>query len=95
MWFICSRTCKTMALPSIVNPFTDTRSPYVLRALNADIMIGIGSTLFDPNYLLTCEMAAHGMVKRLLKKYNYPPEGVDDAIATVMGQCEMWVDINS
>ncbi|MDR3323923.1 MAG: type I restriction endonuclease subunit R [Zoogloeaceae bacterium] len=32
------------------------------------------------------------MVKRLLKKYNYPPEGVEDAIATVMGQCEMWVD---
>ena len=32
------------------------------------------------------------MVKRLLKKYNYPPEGVEDAIATVIGQCEMWVD---
>jgi type I restriction enzyme R subunit len=30
------------------------------------------------------------MVKRLLKKYKYPPEGVDDAIATVIGQCEMW-----
>ena len=32
------------------------------------------------------------MVKRLLKKYKYPPEGVEDAIATVMGQCEMWAD---
>ena len=32
------------------------------------------------------------MVKRLLKKYHYPPEGVDDAIETVMSQCEMWVD---
>ena len=32
------------------------------------------------------------MVKRLLKKYDYPPEGVEDAIATVMGQCEMWAD---
>ena len=32
------------------------------------------------------------MVKRLLKKYNYPPEGVEDAIATVMVQCEMWAD---
>ncbi len=32
------------------------------------------------------------MVKRLLKKYKYPPEGMDDAIATVIGQCEMWVD---
>jgi type I restriction enzyme R subunit len=32
------------------------------------------------------------MVKRLLKKYKYPPEGMEDAIATVIGQCEMWVD---
>jgi len=32
------------------------------------------------------------MVKKLLKKYKYPPEGMEDAIATVIGQCEMWVD---
>ena len=32
------------------------------------------------------------MVKRLLKKYKYPPEGVEDAVATVIGQCEMWVN---
>lgn len=32
------------------------------------------------------------MVKRLLKKYKYPPEGMDDAIQTVMNQCEMWTD---
>ena len=32
------------------------------------------------------------MVKRLLKRFNYPPEGVEDAIATVMGQCEVWAD---
>lgn len=32
------------------------------------------------------------MVKKLLKKYEYPPEGMDDAIATVIGQCEMWTD---
>lgn len=32
------------------------------------------------------------MVKRLLKKYNYPPEGVEDAINTVITQCEMWTD---
>ena len=34
------------------------------------------------------------MVKKLLKKYNYPPQDVDDAIATVIGQCEMWTDNN-
>jgi type I restriction enzyme R subunit len=32
------------------------------------------------------------MVKKLLKKYNYPPEGMEGAIATVIGQCEMWTD---
>ena len=32
------------------------------------------------------------MVKKLLKKYKYPPEGLEDAIATVLGQCEMWTD---
>lgn len=32
------------------------------------------------------------MVKRLLKKYKYPPEGMDDAVQTVIGQCELWVD---
>ena len=32
------------------------------------------------------------MVKRLLKKYKYPPEGVEDVISTVMTQCEMWAD---
>lgn len=32
------------------------------------------------------------MVKKLLKKYKYPPEGIDDAITTVIGQCEMWTD---
>lgn len=32
------------------------------------------------------------MVKKLLKKYKYPPEGMEDAITTVIGQCEMWTD---
>ncbi|SBV96780.1 Type I site-specific deoxyribonuclease, HsdR family [uncultured Eubacteriales bacterium] len=34
------------------------------------------------------------LVKRLLKKYKYPPEGLEDAIQTVMAQCEMWTDKN-
>lgn len=32
------------------------------------------------------------MVKKLLKKYKYPPEGLEDAVTTVIGQCEMWAD---
>lgn len=32
------------------------------------------------------------MVKRLLRHHDYPPEGMEDAIQTVMSQCEMWTD---
>lgn len=41
------------------------------------------------------ESARAGMrrlVKRLLRDHEYPPEGMDDAIKTVMSQCEMWAD---
>lgn len=40
----------------------------------------------------TARAGMRKMVKRLLKKYKYPPEGMDDAISTVVGQCEMWTD---
>ena len=40
----------------------------------------------------TARAGMRKMVKRLLKKYEYPPEGVDDAINTVLSQCEMWAD---
>ena len=32
------------------------------------------------------------MVKRLLKKYKYPPEGQEQALRTVMEQCDKWAD---
>lgn len=41
------------------------------------------------------ESARAGMrrlVKRLLKKHKYPPEGMEDAVQTVISQCEMWTD---
>lgn len=41
------------------------------------------------------ESARAGMrraIKRLLRKYKYPPEGVADAMETVMAQCELWAD---
>lgn len=34
------------------------------------------------------------MIKKLLKKHRYPPEGMDDAVQTVMTQCELWTDYN-
>ena len=32
------------------------------------------------------------LVKHLRKKTKYPPEGMEDAVQTVMSQCEMWTD---
>ena len=32
------------------------------------------------------------LVKRLLKKYKYPPEGEEEALETVLAQCETWTD---
>ena len=32
------------------------------------------------------------MVKRLLRKYNYPPEGQEQALEVVMEQCNQWAD---
>ncbi|WP_423832299.1 type I restriction endonuclease subunit R [Streptococcus equinus] len=32
------------------------------------------------------------MIKKLLRKHKYPPEGMDDAVQTVMLQCELWTD---
>lgn len=32
------------------------------------------------------------LIKKLLKKHRYPPEGMSDAVQTVMVQCELWAD---
>ncbi|MBQ4260040.1 MAG: type I restriction endonuclease subunit R [Lachnospiraceae bacterium] len=32
------------------------------------------------------------MIRKLLKKYDYPPEGREDAVQIVMTQCELWAD---
>ncbi len=40
----------------------------------------------------TARAAMRRMVKRLLKKYKYPPEGMEDAVKIVMSQCELWTD---
>lgn len=40
----------------------------------------------------TARAGMRKMVKRLLKKYKYPPEGMDNPVQTVMTQCELWTD---
>lgn len=42
----------------------------------------------------TARATMRKMVKRLLKKYKYPPDEYEDAIDTVISQCEMWTDNN-
>lgn len=32
------------------------------------------------------------LIKKLLKKYKYPPAGMEDAVQIVMTQCELWAD---
>ena len=34
------------------------------------------------------------MIRRLLKRHRYPPEGEEDAVQIVMTQCELWTDNN-
>ena len=31
-------------------------------------------------------------IKKLLRKHKYPPDGMEDAVQTVMTQCELWTD---
>ena len=40
----------------------------------------------------TARAKMRSMVKRLLKKYKYPPAGQEEALQIVMSQCEMWAD---
>lgn len=35
------------------------------------------------------------LIKRLLRHHRYPPEGMEDAVQTVMTQCELWADNNA
>ena len=40
----------------------------------------------------TARATMRKMIKRLLKRHKYPPEGAEDALEIVMSQCEMWTD---
>ena len=46
----------------------------------------------DWNHKDTARAKMRVMVKRLLKKYHYPPEGQEQALQTVMAQCNRWAD---
>jgi len=61
----------TMALSTIANPFTDTHDPYVLRAFNTGLMVGVSDTQFDPNTPLNREQTATALT-RAFKRATIP-----------------------
>lgn len=61
----------TTALPAVTNPFKDTNDLDVLKAFNADIMIGVSSTEFAPNTILNREQAATALT-RVFKRATMP-----------------------
>ena len=46
----------------------------------------------DWNHKESARAKMRVLVKRLLKKYHYPPEGQEQALQTVMEQCNKWAD---
>jgi hypothetical protein len=46
----------------------------------------------DWNHKESARAKMRVMVKRLLKKHHYPPEGQEQALRTVMEQCNRWAD---
>ena len=56
-------------------------------------MLSTGKALSELQYVIRSARAKmRTLIKRLLKKHKYPPEGMDDAVQTVMTQCELWTD---
>lgn len=51
-----------------------------------------GSRTIDWQKKESARAAMRLMVKKLLKKYKYPPEGVEDAVKVVIAQCELWAE---
>jgi len=61
----------TTALPAVTNPFTDTADVEVLKAYNANLMVGTSSTEFSPDRLLNREEAATALT-RVFKRATMP-----------------------
>jgi len=53
----------TKVTPIAINPFSDTSDTDVLKALNANLMVGIGGGLFAPDRLLNRQEAATALTR--------------------------------
>lgn len=76
--------------PSAVKDFYDNEQLVLITKELTDALRA--NRTIDWQKKETARAGMRRLVKRLLKKYNYPPEGVEDALQTVISQCEMWAD---
>jgi hypothetical protein len=61
----------TSAIPAVANPFTDTKDVEVLKAYNANLVVGMAADKFAPDTLLNREQAAV-MLTRVFKRSTIP-----------------------
>lgn len=53
------------------------------------------SRTIDWNKKESARASMRRIIKRLLREYHYPPEGYEEALSTVMKQCEQWAEDES
>jgi len=79
-----------LCLPQAVKDFYDNDQ---LVALTRELTETLRKNrTIDWNHKESARAGMRVMIKRLLKKYKYPPSGAEEAIKTVMDQCDNWAD---
>ncbi|MEG2182678.1 MAG: DUF3387 domain-containing protein, partial [Oscillospiraceae bacterium] len=76
--------------PQAIKDFYENTEPVALTKELADTLRK--NKAIDWQNKESARAAMRKMIKRLLKSHRYPPDGMEDAISTVMLQCELWTD---
>ena len=76
--------------PQAVKDFYDNETLVALTRELTDLLRK--NKTIDWQQKQTARAKMRMMVKRLLKKYKYPPNDQAEALETVISQCEMWTD---
>ena len=76
--------------PQAVKDFYDNETLVALTRELTDLLRK--NKTIDWQQKQTARAKMRMMVKRLLKKYKYPPDDQAEALETVISQCEMWTD---
>jgi type I restriction enzyme R subunit len=71
----------------------DLRKPSGVRLISKELTEQLRKNrTIDWNRKESSRAKMRVLVKRLLKKYKYPPEGQEKALEVVMAQCNKWAD---